>query len=404
MVRISLANPLLIYSFLWLTILSLAEARLTTNLLPLSASVLGLVLINILSFVGIYSFLKLLYKNKKVKIAFLLSQTELLYSYSIKLLRIWSIGTLLEIIYSRGVPLQWALMGQTDKNYTDFGIPSFHGVMNALFLFSITSMFLHYLVSHKKQPLKLMLVLLIWPVVMLGRGILLGAIMQLLGVFLQLRSVSHGVLIRLVVVAIVVIIGFGLLGDTRQQENPFAYLVDEEGPGRVLLNMPSGFLWSYVYATSPISNLSTNIDYIRPTYQPYYSISNLVPTFLRKTIFPDVELSLSFDLVDSNLNVSTFYMAFIADFGIAGAALAVALLQLICSLIFLAARRKSIWAIIAYSVLFQCIVFSVFYNLFTLLPYISQIILAIAFRLKYRVKEDSSPAISASGKLNVSKI
>jgi oligosaccharide repeat unit polymerase len=298
-----------------------------------------------------------------------------------RLLIVWVLGSLFEIIYSGGLPLWWAFSGVPEKNYTDFGLPTFHGLMNALYLFSVTGLFFNFMVTRDRNTLRWSLLLLAWPVFMLGRGIVLCAVGQMAGVYFCLKRVSIKTGLVMVLAAIFLITVFGWTGDIRGRSTPFSYLVNTQRQSEVFEFLPSGFLWFYVYVTSPLANVINNIDHIQPSYVPYHSIINLVPSFGRALIAPGLRAD-SLELVDQSLNVSTFYAGFLSDFGLIGALLAVCILQITCVMIYFPAHDKRPWAVLAYAVVFESILFSVFYNLFFLHTYIIQVLLAFYFGVK----------------------
>lgn len=375
---LNLAHPPFIYAVVWLLVLFLTNLRLTTQLPVLNANTVILVGGNIVSFWLLYFFVGAAFRRRTV---WLLKDIPILVLNKLNrfvrwILAIWLLGTLIEIIYARGVPLLWALNQGLDKNYTNFGIPTFHGLMNALYLLSITALFLDYLACKKRKTLGVLLFLLMWPVLTLGRSVLLGALCQMSAVFFIFHRISIKRLLSLSVLVLLVVWAFGALGDIRGTPNPFVYLVDSQYQ-ETFQKLPSGFLWFYVYVTSPLSNIIANVDQVVPTYIPYYSIAGLFPTVIRDLIFPaTLVYHNSFTLVDSGLNVSTFYAGFLSDFGVAGSLIVVVILQLLCVIVYFYAKRKHVWAVLAYAVLFQCIVFSVFYNLFFLQVYIMQILIA----------------------------
>jgi oligosaccharide repeat unit polymerase len=209
--------------------------------------------------------------------------------------------------------------------------------------------------------------------------VLLGVVCQMVAVYLLLYRVSLKPLIKLAMLALIIVVAFGLIGDYRGTQSSLITLVDDRYQN-TFQRLPSGFLWFYIYLTSPLSNVVANIDLVQPTYVPYYSIANLIPTVARNVIFPaDFVRPDAFQLVVENLNVSTFYAGYLSDFGLAGSILTVALLQLLIVIVYFNAKRKAVWAIIAYAVFFQCLVFSVFYNLLSSQVYVMQIVLALYF-------------------------
>ena len=123
-----------------------------------------------------------------------------------------------------------------------------------------------------------------------------------------------------------------------------------------------------------MGNLIANVDIVKPSYFPLQTLGAILPSVLRDKFQNGSEDPI--ELIDSNLNVSTFYSNFLADYGVIGALVMVSIIHLIIMLIYLRVREGKAWAMVAYSVLFQCMIFSIFVNLFLLQTYIIQIVLS----------------------------
>lgn len=121
--------------------------------------------------------------------------------------------------------------------------------------------------------------------------------------------ISCGVLLGLVLLA-------GFIGDNRLANNDLDQLKTSRGQD-IFDGAPSGFFWSYVYATSPLSNLAANIN-IDPTYRVEHSLSAMVPRVLSGANVATARHD-AFDLTHPQLTASTGYSPVISDFGTAGA-------------------------------------------------------------------------------------
>jgi oligosaccharide repeat unit polymerase len=369
-----LSNPLLTYTSVWLAALFLTSLKMTTNLPDFNISTVFLIGSNIVSFWVIYYIVFSPAKDIFPKHFFInLSSVEKLKNFSNLLFNLWLAGTIIEILLGGGFPLAWVLLG-IPKNYTEFGIPTFHGLLNGIYFFWITAYFLYYFVTDDKSILKKSFLGLLWPLCMLGRGIFLGAVFQIVFVYLQVKPLSSRKIVLLLSVMYIIVFMFGFIGDTRQTGNPFNYLVDPRYK-QLFESLPSGFLWVYIYVTSPMSNLIVNIETINPSFAPIQTLSALLPSVLRDKFTTGVEDP--FELIDTNLNVSTFYSNFLSDYGVFGAFLLIAVLQLIITLLYFNVRKGRVQFMIAYSVVSQCIIFSVFVNLFLLQTYIIQIVVSV---------------------------
>jgi oligosaccharide repeat unit polymerase len=294
------------------------------------------------------------------------------------LLLIWGVGSCIDIVYSGGIPLQWVVMGGEGKNYTDFGVPTLHGVLNACYLQAVTLLFLCWSVEKNKKYILLIGLLLLWPVMMLGRGIFLSAVVQMVAVYLLMHRVRVTAVIGIAVSAVILIVLFGVLGDLRDTPNPFDYLVEDQAKDLFDI-LPSGFLWVYVYATSSLNNFLANVDSVVPAGLPVYSMSNMFPSVIRTAFGMDPRNDL-FEFVDQNLNTSTVYAGAVSDFGPIGGVILVYVIQQVASNYYSKAGSMDISGILGYSVMFQVLLFSVFYDMFFLLPTLMQLFLiAIGF-------------------------
>jgi oligosaccharide repeat unit polymerase len=369
-----LTNPIFIYSFIWLLAICSTSLRVTTNLPSVNVSALLLILGNVFSFALLYFTVFISAKKaRRKKILIDRFDLDVLLKFSKKILLVWALGTLGEVVFCGGFPLLWVLVG-ISKNYTEFGIPTFHGLMNGLFFFSTTVFSIDLCVNPGKGKFTKLLPLMSWPIMMLGRGIFLGMVLQMGVAYLVIKGLNLVRASIVILAAFGLVLLFGFIGDNRQTGNPFMYLVDNQYYS-TFESLPSGILWVYIYLTSPIGNLISNVDTVRPTYAPTQTLGALLPSVLRDK-FKNGNAD-SIELVDPSLNVSTFYSNFLSDYGVFGAFLLVALLQLIVVVIYLRLREGNVWAVPAYAVLYQCMVFSVFVNLFLLQTYIIQILLSI---------------------------
>ncbi|WP_269291094.1 O-antigen polymerase [Vibrio cholerae] len=367
-----LISPIIVYFFAWGLVLLLYSLGLTKNLFPFSWAGIAMIIANFFSMAIIY--LMVNYKSKSWNKYNINDYTPLVLGYAKVLFVVWLLGTIIEIYHGQGFPLMWVMTG-TGKLYTEFGIPSFHGVMNACFLQLVTALTYLGVLSRKKKYLWFILILLTWPVLMLGRGILLSAIVQIVVITLFFVRIKPKHLFLLLLLGITFIICFGVLGDMRQNSNPFAYLVYDEYKD-FFDSIPTGFLWVYVYLTAGVSNLFYNLPALEATYSFDYSFSNMLPTIVRDFFNISGRNDL-FIFVDHNLNTSTIYAGFTSDFWILGGFVMVMFIQFLSCIAYRIANRGRPWGVFSYSVFFQILLFSIFYDMFFLLPTLFQISMTV---------------------------
>jgi oligosaccharide repeat unit polymerase len=374
-----MGNPVFVFCSVWGGVLLLYCLDATTNLVPINGVGLTLIIMNMMSVLLIYLLLGNTFHKPD---ADTLAKYQAGARVYLKILFwIWLLGTCFEVYVQRGFPLYWNYVGD-GRLYTDFGIPSFHGIMNAMYLQVVTALAYLYFLKPKMRIVFFILLLFCWPIMMLGRGILLSAIIQVVAVFFLMRTLSFKVVVTLIISAITAIFLFGYVGDLRQVLNPFAYLVSKDYV-EFFSALPSGFLWFYVYLTSGMSNLFYNVDTLQPAYSFGYSFYNLIPSAL-KVWFGFDQRSDLFVFVDGNLNAATFYSGFVSDFGPIGAFFIVFFIQFCCCFTYAVARKGRPWGIFAYAVALQILIFSIFYDMFFLLPILFQFVLAMMFCFFYR--------------------
>lgn len=374
--KLELANPFLVFCSVWGFVLFLYMLGATKNLVPISFIGVFLVALNMLSMALLYMFLVGARRFSETTKSDVFKHIDSAKIYFRTLLLLWFVGTCFEIYIQRGFPLYWNFVGD-GRLYTDFGIPSFHGVMNAMYLQAVTALAYVYFGKPKKVYIVIMLLLFFWPVMMLGRGILLSAIIQLVAVFLLTRKLTLRAVLVVALSALLSIFLFGYVGDLRQTENPFFYLVKADYID-FFSALPSGFLWFYVYLTSGMSNLFYNIDIIEPVYTFGYSFYNMLPSAVKIWMGIEGRNDL-FVFVDNNLNAATFYSGYISDFGVFGAFFLAAFVQFCCCYAYALAKRGRPWGVFAYAVVFQILIFSIFYDLFFILPVLFQFVLVFFY-------------------------
>lgn len=371
-----LISPLILIGLPWIITLILYILKGTDNLVDLDASLAGIFLLMLLFFF-LASKIPLLLLPKYQRIVLGKADVDTIrLGAAIKCLALlWFLGSALDIGYSGGLPLLWALTGDA-KNYTDFGIPSFHGLINSFYFALMGCLYLRFKLTGDRRYLFYSVLFGLWPIFMLGRGIMLTVIVQLGIIQIFYSGISVRKIFNLAAFALLVVVLFGLLGDFRGTENPFQGIVSP-GYEDVFELLPSGFLWVYIYITSPLSNLAYNYADLVPVGEFYYNSVNLFPSFLRPE---ELDRADNFMFVNEALNVSTIFASSHSDFGMAGDVVLLLLLSLWAGFWF---RRVTVCSayILPYSLLGVVLFFSVFYNLFLLYPYLfSTVLLGVVAR------------------------
>jgi hypothetical protein len=213
-------------------------------------------------------------------------------------------------------------------------------------------------------------------------------------VYLVLRRLRWLELTMMAAAAFAVILVIGWIGDARAAVGAAALKGVISDKAQATFDfLPSGFMWLYVYATSPINNVAAAIEDLRPVYSFFYSSVSVIPTVLREIIFSfrgDERYALG--LVASEFNTSTIYVNYLADWGVTGAIVVVGLFQALVTYFYLAARRGDLWGIVGYPVPFVGVVLSGFTDTFAYLPGIAQVILALYLKAITRPSSSATPS------------
>jgi oligosaccharide repeat unit polymerase len=135
-------------------------------------------------------------------------------------------------------------------------------------------------------------------------------------IYIYIHKITIFKVFKFFSISLLVIILFGILGDLRSGIGSIEYVagISDNYPSF----LPSGFIWAYVYITSPLSNLNHNIDlYSDFNFEPSLAFINLLPSIIRSKLVPSPG-GMDFSLVNDNLNVSTMYPQYLSAFGYYG--------------------------------------------------------------------------------------
>jgi len=211
------------------------------------------------------------------------------------------------------------------------------------------------------------------------RAMILWSIIEIFCIYLIFTKISLKSIFKVLVVFIVLIVLFGLIGDNRGEvgEVKFTDNFVREEYKFVADKIPSGFIWVYLYATTPLNNIVVNIDQLKPSYNFSNTLITLVPSFIRDNItFSNISGS-EFYLYEEAFNVSSYFKGFLADFGILGTIILASVLQLISIDFYFSAKKFKIGSIIAYAAMFNALMMSGFYDFFFSLVTVFQILFGI---------------------------
>lgn len=287
-------------------------------------------------------------------------------------LYLWIFMEIIETITSGGVPLVWLWTDNGKVNF-DYGIPSVHGLVDALLLALAAAGMALWLYTGKRHHLWLPILGVFWSFILVSRGTLFVLVAECIVVFLRFRRIRWTSAIQLSALGFVLLLIFGYVGDFRSGAETFRDLARPvpEFPEWA----PSGFLWAYIYITTPINNLLYSMHTIVPEYNILLpnTAATLFPTVLRNLIYGKQGASnaISGSIIVEAFNVSTAYVSPFQDMGRAGIVGFSTISAALCEIYW---RRSGLRNILFFSVFAQALMLSLFFNMLFSLPILGQLV------------------------------
>ncbi len=227
-------------------------------------------------------------------------------------------GFILEVLYSRMIPILEVFKGNT-SSYQEFGIPHFTFVIVSMTiaLTGIASVKLFYGKEHKGIHIATILMCLGIFLLSYSRGILIFAFLIVLAVFLTKIRFSLSTIVFLIVLAVIGSILFNAAGNIRQNAafNDSTYIMDIAG-FKDEYRFLSPFSWVITYVDTPLGNLCYNFVNVEPLNDTTGLLSQLIPDFISKRIFPNYNSSLV--LVQPGLTASSMFAGGYKYYGLLG--------------------------------------------------------------------------------------
>ena len=223
------------------------------------------------------------------------------------------LGVLFEVAYFRGAPLFTAL-GYGTIGYHDFGIPTLHGLLSAIVLSLSMYALYSYLKTSSKKFLCYYSVTLLVPVLAMSRGGLVSFAIQSVLIYVIFSGLSFAKLLRLALIFLIGIMIFGYIGELRNSDVVGLYdsfFIADNYPEY----MPKGFIWVYMYITTPLNNVNNVIAHYNDwAFNVYGVFHGFLPTFIRQ-YFDAPQIV---NLVNEAFNVSSFMPVYLYSFGYYG--------------------------------------------------------------------------------------
>ena len=264
-----------------------------------------------------------LISNSKKKLYTLPENINEYYLKSAKFnLKVWFVLFLIEIIQQKGFPLLWLYNGD-GRSYFDFGIPSYHGFLQAFYIISM-NLFFYLGIKKNKKYLIMSFLHLIMPIMIISRALLLFSIVCLIFNYLFHTKFSKKILVGLLISIISFSIIFEFIGSNRNA-NEIKEIITENHYNMTEIQERTLFYDYFIPINIYITNGLNNINYnLKLNHKPAYvfnqAYSGLFPSVIRNIIFEPVEYSKKYGLklaIDS-YNVFTAFGPHFYDFGLFG--------------------------------------------------------------------------------------
>lgn len=378
-----LANPAFVFSFVWGTALFLYTQYWSYIFIKISDLTYYYILASILVCIFSWLFFVIVYKSTRI------SYERFMFEFSEKennkisvFLKIWFLGTFIELLYFQDAPIL-ALVGLGTMSYHDFGLPSLHGFLNAIILSISMYMFYKYIFTNKKIFLWYYLLTLLVPIIGMNRGMLTSLLIQSLFVYIVFKGIKIKSLIKLLLFIIIFIYLFGLFGELRyygKADDLYAvFQISDNYPDF----LPRTFIWVYMYITSSINNIENVLhSYELVNFEPYKSLFGLLPSIIRVYLDAPVEQN----LVVSAFNVSSFMPNYFSSYGIIGSLFFYFFSSLVSMYVY---YRYTTKYELAYGftlvILLHSIALSIFSDFFAIQVYVFQVLIQFMIFSKNRI-------------------
>ena len=259
-----------------------------------------------------------LYKRKIRSIQ--LSNDEINEKPTTKLLILSVVIFAIAVVKLRSIPIISVLQGDASA-YMSFGITTLSpfGHMCAMAVAALSSVKLLYGRNKKMK---------IWNAINLGvalftfvlaysRGMFLLSVLIFVAVFASRHRFTFGTFMALIIVGLLAAFAFNIFGNVRQGYawNDSSYLMSLSGFNKQYSGL-SHFSWAIAYFDTPFGNLAYNVQKGINEYDFMGLISQLLPDFLSKRIWPDYVGG--FELVVPQLTVSSMFAGGFRYFGVIG--------------------------------------------------------------------------------------
>tara|TARA_B100001093_G_scaffold518960_1_gene605776 strand:- start:1529 stop:2728 length:1200 start_codon:yes stop_codon:yes gene_type:complete len=370
------ANPVFIFSLIWLLILFTFRLVDFNFFVSPNLAIDVYILFCIAQFIFIYFFIKkIFFKPRKKNISFSNYELHDLKLFLNFIFLSWLSLYLINIIYNQGTPLIWLLIGN-GKTYLDFGIPTLTGFLNMLRAFLVVGFFILFLKGKGKKNLVYLLILFFSAFNELARGNVIFLLSHALAVYLMLFKLTFKKLLLASIGIITFPYTFYLLATLRGTGGfDFSSFLSQGSEGYGI------FTWPLIYFLQPINNLYYGIDFLEILYFPFNTVQLFVPSAALS--FLGFGSEYSFELATEAFNALPIFATLIADWGLYISLFFMGLIQIFVSFVYIQALNGKKDYLLLYPPFFSALLLSFFHGYLLSLVVISYpLILGI-----YRIKE-----------------
>ena len=274
---------------------------------------------------------------------------------------------LIEVIYSRNIPLLSLITGTFNYDESMFGIPVLHTFLISFNTFYSVYIFHQYVSNKYKSILYLFLISLLPFIILVNRSSILSVILGAFIVFLLgKKAISFNMVLKSFVGTAIVLYLFGFMGNLRSGHGDSTYIPRSSEATEEFLNgpVPNEFYWSYLYIASPVANLENNID---NTIEPRGSFHQLIineclPNFILKFL-PFLQVpAIDFYQINPFLNVGTIYVYSYSYLRWYGIIFFFFYFIILINIYYLILMQSKIYKVTGLAILFNIIIFANFHN------------------------------------------
>jgi oligosaccharide repeat unit polymerase len=271
----------------------------------------------------------------------------------------------IEIAYSRKVPLLGLLTGSFDYSEDTFGIPIIHTFLVSFNMFYGVYLFHQYMSNQKKSILMLFFLSIVPFIFLVYRSSILSIIIGSLIVFiLGKKSISFKIFSRTIAISVFVFYMFGFLGNLRSGQGDSTFIPRASGATNEFLdsNIPKEFYWSYLYIASPVANLQNNINYVHAPEGNYTDLilNEFLPNFFVK--FLTKQETREFNQINPFLNVGTIYVFGFSYLRWQGIIVMFFYFILVVNLYYWLLQKSNTFKVTGMAILYNIIIFANFHN------------------------------------------